>query len=248
MMSNHRRFLIDPEQIRDSTAELTGATARQIMNVLRLKEDDTICLLDGGGLEHTARIKALSKDTVQAGIESTSQCANEPKLRLTLAVCLPKGDKLDLIVGKCTELGISGLIVVESERTVARPDASKAAARIARWRKIAAEAVEQSGRGVIPACEGIVEFSEVVERIGDYSLALVAWEDERSVMLREALRENAGAESVLLIVGPEGGLTENEVELARAAGARSVSLGKRRLRTETAAIAACAAIMYEMES
>ncbi|MCL5105185.1 MAG: 16S rRNA (uracil(1498)-N(3))-methyltransferase [Armatimonadetes bacterium] len=246
-MGNHRRFFISPEQIDGSTAVLTGDPARQISKVLRLKEGDFICLLDGTGNEHDALISALSKDEVTARILGTNACSREPRLRVTLAVCLPKGDKLELIVQKCSELGISKYVIVNSERTVARPDSSKSADRLARWRRIAAEAAEQCGRAAAPEVEGIIEFSELAGEISSHQLALVAWEEESGVSLKSALQANQKAETVILIIGPEGGLTEEEVALAKSAGAISVSLGKRLMRVETAAVAASAVIMYELE-
>ncbi|MCL4500151.1 MAG: 16S rRNA (uracil(1498)-N(3))-methyltransferase [Chloroflexi bacterium] len=246
-MGNHRRFFIDPGQIDGNTAVLTGDSARQIARVLRLKEGDFICLLDGTGNEHDALVSALSKDEVTARILGTNDCSREPRLRVTLAVCLPKSDKLELIVQKCSELGISKYVIVNSARTVARIDASKIAERLARWRKIATEAAEQCGRARAPEIEGVVEFADLVGEIRAHQLAVIAWEEESGVSLKTALQRNREVESVMLIIGPEGGLTEDEVELAKSAGAVSVSLGGRLMRVETAAIATSAAVMYEIE-
>ena len=246
-MGEHRRFFVSPEQISGDNAVLTGDTARQISKVLRLREGDCICLLDGSGIEHNARISAVSRDEVEARIFETGSCANEARLRLTLAICHPKGDKLELIVQKATELGISRVVIVNSERTVARPEDSKIAERLVRWRRIAAEAAEQSCRSCIPEIDGVVGFEELIDSVSGYQLALVAWEDENETSLRDVIRGKPDVESVLLIIGPEGGLTNKEVEDAKAAGARCVTFGKRVLRSETAAIAGCAAIMYELE-
>jgi 16S rRNA (uracil1498-N3)-methyltransferase len=247
-MANHRRFFIDPKQISGDEAVITGEIGRQIRTVLRLKVGDTIRLLDGSGAEHEARIASLSKSQVTARIVGTNQCASEPAVRLTLAVCVPKAGKLELVVGKCTELGISSVLLVTSERSVPRIEPAKAADRLARLQRIAVESAEQSGRGVYPDVGGIIDFAELPARIAEHELALLAWEDETRTTLKQALREHSGARSVMLIVGPEGGLTEREAQLARDAGARCVTLGKRTLRCETAAIAACAAVMYEFET
>jgi 16S rRNA (uracil1498-N3)-methyltransferase len=246
-MANHRRFLIDSSQINGSNAVITGETARQITKVLRLREGDIICLLDGLGNEHSALITSISKDQVSTRIITTNSCDRELKLRLTLAICLPKGDRLDLIVQKCAELGISKYIIVNSERVVTRLGGSKAAGRLTRWRKIATEAVEQCGGARIPEVAGIIDFAGLPNEIKKHDLALVAWEEEKSTRLKSALQANKDAKSVMLIVGPEGGLAECEVESAKSAGAVCVSLGRRVLRTETAAIAGCAAILYELE-
>ncbi len=246
-MGDHRRFFVTPEQIGEDAAVITGDLAHQIARVMRLREGDRLCLLDGLGNEYDARVAALSKGEVTARILGKGACACEPALRLTLAVCLPKGDKLDLIVQKTCELGISRMVVIRSERCVARPDDAKIAARIERWRKVAQEAAEQSGRGCVPLVSWVESFDGLAPVIREHDLSLVAWEDESRAPISEVLRENGGAESVMLIVGPEGGLSEGEVGAAVAAGARCVSLGRRILRCETAAIAGCAAIMYELE-
>lgn len=246
-MSEHRRFFVDPWDVEDGVVTITGGTAHQIGRVLRLRLGDIICLLDGQGCEHEAEITSISKAEVTARILQTFRCGAEPEIELTLAMCLPKADKLDQIVQKCTELGIFEIVVVHSERTVAKPDDAKILGKIARWKRIAAEAAEQSGRGRVPEIRGIVRYSDLPGEIEKYPLALVAWEDESNTMMKGVLQKNADVKKLMLIIGPEGGLAKEEVELVRSAGAICVSLGKRVLRCETAAIAGCAAIMYELE-
>lgn len=246
-MSRHRRFLIDADRIVAGEALISGDAAHRIANVLRLKAGDHVALLDGSGWEHEAELMSISGDEVRARIIETKKCGGEPGLKLTLAVCLPKSDKLDLIVQKCTELGISRMIVVDSERCVARLDPVKAEDRLRRWRRIAGEAAEQAGRARPPEVDGVVGYGELAAQICSHGTGLLAWEDEKHTSLKEALAGHKDGDAVLLIVGPEGGLTEREAELARQAGAKCVSLGRRTLRCETAAIAACAAIMYEIE-
>ena len=199
-------------------------------------------------------LRAPSARSVSAAIRTRPQaCAAtspiaEPSLRLVLASCVPKSDRIELIVQKCTELGISELVLVRSERTVVRLDGPGQERKLDRLRRIAAEAAEQCGRSMIPSLRGVLSFSELVEMIGEFPLAVIAWEEEETtVSLRDALRAKAGVESVLLVIGPEGGLTEREVELTKSAGAVSVSFGSRVLRTDTAAIAGCATVMYELE-
>jgi 16S rRNA (uracil1498-N3)-methyltransferase len=246
-MSKHRRFFVDPGRIIEGEASIIGDTAHQMANVLRLKPGDRVILLDGSGCEHEAELKEIAGGEAQARIIATRNCDGEPELKLTLAMCLPKGDKLDLIVQKCTELGISRMIILDSERCVARLDPAKVGERLTRWRKIAAEAAEQSGRARSPEVDGVLPYEDLAAEVRSHGLALLAWEDERRVSLKKTIRGHAGGNSIILIVGPEGGLTEREADLARQAGAQCVSLGRRTLRCETAAIAGCAAIMYETE-
>ncbi|MCX8052869.1 MAG: 16S rRNA (uracil(1498)-N(3))-methyltransferase [Armatimonadetes bacterium] len=266
---NHRRFFIDPSLIDGDTAVITGTAARQIARILRLKSGDTICLIDGRGNESDAQIVDLSAGIVTARILGSRKCESEPKLRLALAVCLPKGDKIELIVQKCTELGISELIIVSSRRTVARVPVEKIQAKLTRWRKIAIEATEQCGRAVAPDVEGILGISDLAELVATFQFAFVACEKRDAPALRDVLRGNSsqfrshnmggnntcllakeekgGIPSAMIIIGPEGGLTEEETALLVQAGAIPVSLGRRVLRTETAAIAACAVVMYEID-
>jgi 16S rRNA (uracil1498-N3)-methyltransferase len=246
-MGDHRRFFVRPEQISGDTATLTGDLAHQIGRVMRLREGDKLRLLDGLGAEYEASITGFSKSEVTARIVGSGRCLGEPQTSLTLALCLLKGDKVELVVQKCSELGISQLAVVRSERSVARPDSSRIDAKLERWRRIAAEAAEQSGRGIAPGVRWFEDFAEMAPLIEEHALSLIAWEGETGKSIRQELRESRGAGSALVVIGPEGGLTEREVNLAKSCGARCVSLGRRVLRAETAAIAACAAIMYELE-
>lgn len=246
-MADHRRFFVAPEQISAEEALIEGDTARQIYKVLRLKESDPITLLDGDGGVFEAVITSASPRAIKARIAGIQHGVNEPTLRLVLASCLPKSDRIEHIVQKCTELGICEMILVRSERTVVRLDESGQAKRLERLNKIAIEAAEQCGRSVAPKLSGVIGFDELINSARDYDLALVGWEEEESVGLRDTLRENEKAGSALLIVGPEGGLSQTEVQSAIDAGVKSVSFGGRILRTDTAAVAGCAAIMYELE-
>lgn len=261
MMADHRRFLVKPDEIRYQEAVIEGAVARQITRVLRLKAGDAITLLDGSGGVYSAEITSLSSGVVRARILDSKTDVNEPKLKLTLASCLPKSDRAEYIVAKCTELGISEIALVESERTIARLNADNTDKRLARLRRIAVEATEQCGRSRVPDIRGVIGFDELVGMVPRFDLTIVAWEEESGLSLREALRTvsklpgrssseargSHGVETVLVVIGPEGGLAEHEVKALTSAGAISASLGPRLLRTDTAAIAACAAVMYEIE-
>lgn len=246
-MADHRRFFIRPEQVDGDTVVLEGSAAHQICRVLRLSPGDRVSLLDGCGNEHQALIVAASHERVETRIQATEPARGEPGARLTLAVCLPKGDRMDQIAQKGTELGISEYVILDSARTVSRPGVAAMARKLERWGRIAAEAAEQCGRGRIPAFRGAVGIDELASTLGSYALTLVAWEEERDRPLKDVLRAHARVESVMIVIGPEGGLTTAEVRRLRDAGANCVSLGPRLLRSETAAIAACAVVMYELE-
>jgi 16S rRNA (uracil1498-N3)-methyltransferase len=245
-MADHRRFFVDPECIGEGDAVVEGAVARQISKVLRLRAGDSITLLDGLGSAYPARITAISTGRVSAQILGKQSGVNEPTVKIVVASCLPKGDRAEFIVQKCTELGVAQIALVCSERTVARPDDNRDK-KLARLRRIAREAAEQCGRSQAPDVRGVMDFGELVEMVRQFPLAIVAWEEQDGSSLKKALTDRAGVESMLIIIGPEGGLTDNEVEALKSAGAVPVSLGPRLLRTDTAAITACAAVMYEIE-
>ena len=139
------------------------------------------------------------------------------------------------------------MILVDSERSIVKLDADKTAGRLERYRRIAAEAVEQSGRARVPKIIGPVSFFELEKQIREYDTALVAWEFETSYTIRDALADNINTDRLLTVIGPEGGFTDSEIEYAGSAGCKTVSLGSRVLRSETAAIAACSIIIYEFE-
>ncbi|MDO8586644.1 MAG: RsmE family RNA methyltransferase [Armatimonadota bacterium] len=245
-MTDHR-FFVEPEQISDGRVTIRGPQARQICAVLRLQTGDTISALDGSGCCHIARIGSLTRDEVIAEIIETSQADTEARVRLTLAQALAKGHKVEMVVQKATELGISGMVVFASERTIVRPAEDKIRNRLARWRSIAREAAEQSCRAVLPDVDGVIGFDDLVQRVSQFDKAFVAWEKEKGLLLREALKDAETGNRILLIVGPEGGFSEDEVSQAIAAGAVPISLGARTLRTETAAIAGCAIVLHSVE-
>ena len=247
-MSDHRRFFVDPQLLSSDEVVLSGPIARQINRVLRLKADDNITLLDGLGGSYDARIVYTTSQRLTARILDKRIGDGEPKIELTLASCIPKSDRLELIVQKCTELGISEMMLIRSQRTIVRLDESGGLKKLDRLVKIAAEAAEQCGRSIVPRLRDVIGFEDMVKHIADYDLSIIAWEEEvASSSFRDILRANAQAKSALLIIGPEGGLTSTEVVLAKSAGAISVSFGARILRADTAAIAGCGAIMYELE-
>jgi 16S rRNA (uracil1498-N3)-methyltransferase len=245
-LNGARRFFVQPGSISGSQIIICGPQARQICTVLRLEVGDAISVLDGSGCCHIARIDEVTRRQVTAEITGVVQLDTEPRVKLTLAQALAKGDKVELVVQKATELGISRMVVFTSQRTVPKPDAAHTARKMERWRAIAREAAEQSGRALVPEVHGVVGFRDLLAGRSDDDLTLIAWEAERETPLSKILA-GANAERITLIVGPEGGFTEQEVAIARDAGAAPVSFGKRILRSETAAIAGCAIIMHYAE-
>lgn len=237
------RFFVPPECVSGNQVTFTENQRKQIRNVLRLHSGEIVYTLDNTGREYVTEIETLDGSKALGRVVEVRFPATEPKMRLTLIQSMPKGEKLDLILQKCTEIGVAEFLIIETERTVARIPSEKIGARLDRWRAIVREAAEQSGRVLLPVVEGVLSFHEALARVTQYP-AMIAWEEERSPGLLTALRRFGSIGRAALLVGPEGGFTAGEVDEALAKGIVPVSLGPRTLRTETAAIVASALAIY----
>jgi len=221
----------------------TREQSHQLAKVLRLHGGDDVLVLDGQGHCHQVRLTEVSPVHTSGIVTTTSAAGGEPKLRLVLFQALLKGQKLDYVLQKGTELGIAAFVPVLCQRSVSRPTPAQVGPRLERWQAIVREAAEQSGRGMLPEVCPPVSWEEACQR--QEGLAVVAYEGETTQSLRGVLSAGSTPATVSLYVGPEGGLTIEEVAYARGCGIRTVSLGARILRAETAGIAAAAAICYE---
>jgi 16S rRNA (uracil1498-N3)-methyltransferase len=229
------RFFVSPETLRADRVTLIGAQARQIATVLRLRAGDEVALV-ADGAEAIVTLEAVRPTSVTAVVRERGFTPAEPTVALTLALAVLRGDHDEEVVEAVTQLGVSRIVPFTSARSVAR---SLSDAKRSRWERIAREAAETARRGRIPSIEPAVSWSELFSLLP--APVLVAWESERRVRLRDALPQSARALS--LVIGPEGGIAEEEIALARDRGAVTVSLGGRNLRSETAAIAAVALAM-----
>jgi len=228
------RFFVPKDQI----PEITGSDAHQIKNVLRMQKGDILEILDGAGAVYQAKIADIRAGKVVCQIISSTVLEHEIKTKVTIAQCLPKGKKMDLIIQKCTELGVDTIIPVLSERSIAKAE------KLERWQKIAKEAAEQSGRITLSSIAPLMQFDEVLKLRNNYALAVIPWELEKSVNLKSLFSTLHAPRSVIFLIGPEGGFSHQEIELARKAGYLAVSLGKNILRTETAGMAILAMLSY----
>ena len=239
------RFFVPPESIASDVAAIPQPQARQIARVLRLAPGDEIVVLDDTGVEYEVVLTEVDAKGVFGKVVDQRPTLGEPRRRIVLYQALLKSDRFELVLQKCTELGLSAFAPFVSDRTVVRESAR---GRVDRWRRIVTEAAEQSRRGRIPTILDPVTLQEAVE--GPSGIAIMPWEDERDGGLRttinQALAEDDGAPDLAIIVGPEGGFAEDEVGFAREHGVRVVSLGRRILRAETAAITAVSAVLYEL--
>ena len=235
-------FYISKEDINGKIATIKGEEALHISRVLRMKKGDRVTLCDGEGLFYEASLCAFSEKSVEAEILSMRIAETEPHVKVTVFQGVPKNPKLETIVQKLTEIGAVRIVPVDTSRAVAKLDKS---AKVERLRKIAREAAKQSRRAIVPIVSEALGFKEALKEALLADLTIICYEEEKEVSLKKAL-EGKKPQSVSIIIGPEGGFSQEEVESAESMGAVSVTLGKRILRTETAPLVVCGAVLYEL--
>jgi 16S rRNA (uracil1498-N3)-methyltransferase len=237
------RFFISPENVTGQYIVVSGEDVRHISTVLRMKVNDELLLCDGKGTEYTVKISAVGRSEIKTEIVGQSK-KQISRLRITLGQGLPKSDKMDFVVQKATELGVSRIVPLITERTVVKIRDEKK--RIARWQKIAREAAMQSNRPDIPAVAPIREFSDFLRTASAEpgTLLLLPWE-EGTASIKNVLHQKPEAQDIVVLIGPEGGFSQAEAAAATKHGFHTVSLGPNILRTETAAVAVLTMIGYE---
>lgn len=240
------RFFID-EKPQGENITITGEDAHHITKVLRMKINEQLVICDSKGNDYNCQIESLQKDCVCCKIIETTQSVGEAKTDVTLYMALPKGDKMDFIIQKAVELGAKKIVPYIAKRSVSRPDEKSMHKKCDRWRKIAKEAAMQSGRGIIPEVCDVLTFKDAVKQASECQFALFLYENEQETSIKNVLSQKE-ISSVALMIGPEGGFDESEVKLAVNANMKSVSLGKRILRCETAPIVSLSIVMYESGS
>ncbi len=242
------RFFAEPGHIGEKEIVITGADVNHIRNVLRMRTDEEVLIADGQGAEYRCKLTELGENEVRAQILWKLSGNAELPSQITLFQGLPKSDKMDLIVQKCVELGVSRIVPVSTKRTVVKLDAKKEQTRIKRWSTISESAAKQSGRGVIPEVSEVMTFGEALEEAKHLDVLLIPYERaEHMAETRQILEGIKPGQSVGIFIGPEGGFEESEVEKAVTAGAKAITLGKRILRTETAGMAVLAMLGYLLE-
>ena len=234
------RFYFDETRRENDRVRLDEEESKHALQVLRLKKDAKIVLLDGLGGVYVAQVIDTSKQRVVAAILSELP-DNEAGTRVTLYQGLPKADKMESILQKCTELGVHAVQPVLFSRCVRDPLKS-GDKWLLRLRRIAREAAKQCGRGQVPMVGQPKSFAEMMERLAGHRLVLIPWEEAAGAHIRDVLRDHPARE-IALVIGPEGGITPEEIGRLTALGAKTVTLGPRVLRTETAGMAALAAIL-----
>jgi 16S rRNA (uracil1498-N3)-methyltransferase len=242
------RFFVDKSAVGDRTIRITDADDRKHMaKVLRLGVGDVIAISDSVQFEYIAEITEIGKDFIEARILDKQKFAREPELRVTLFQGVPKQGKMETIIQKTVELGVYSIVPVFTDRSVV-VDHGNFRKKVERWQKIADEAVKQCKRGIIPRIQKEMTFREMPGSLTEFDLILFPYENEEKQSIKDCLRNlEKKPNTAAVIIGPEGGFSDSEADVLIGAGARSVSLGKTILRTETAGMAAIAMAMYELE-
>lgn len=243
-----QRFFIDRSQMSDGCVHITGEDVKHIRSVLRMRPGGTILVSCGDEWEYTCEICAVSPSEVTARITDAQKPAKELASHIALFQCLPKGDKMELIIQKAVELGAYQIVPVSSRRCVVKMDERRSVAKTARWNSISESAAKQSRRLIVPEVLPAAGFSEALEMARQYDVRLIPYENEQGIAhTREVLSSIRSGQSVAVLIGPEGGFETEEVQAASAAGFVPVTLGHRILRTETAGLAALSVLMYLLE-
>jgi 16S rRNA (uracil1498-N3)-methyltransferase len=237
------RFYVPEPQIEKGMMRVEGGEVRHIRSVLRLKVGDALTIFDGLGAEYEGTIMELRPTAARIMIRSSSSPQRDSPLEITLAQSLLKGEKMDTLVQKATELGVTGIIPFLSSRSIPLLEKRQEMKRHLRWEKISVEASKQCGRGVLPRVWPIQDYPGVLELAPEDSLKLMLWERE-GMALKEILRRPR-EKNIFFVVGPEGGLSEEEVEEAKGKGFIPILLGKRILRSETTSLSLLSILQYE---
>jgi 16S rRNA (uracil1498-N3)-methyltransferase len=242
------QFFVEPEQVREHEVVIVGSDVNHIGNVLRMKPGERIRVSDNSGRAYFCHIREITSDTVIADIDEADAPGTELNNSICLLQGLPKADKMELIIQKATELGAGEVIPVAMKNCVVRLDAKKAAAKTARWQAIAESAAKQSKRTVIPQIHAPLSWKDALNFAKTLDIVLVPYENERGMdATRELIGSIAPGQSVGILIGPEGGFADSEIQEADALGFRRISLGRRILRTETAGLAALAMLVYQLD-
>ncbi len=246
-----RKFFIKENQINDDQIQIVGEDVNHIKNVLRLSENEKIKICDSENqVNYICEILEITKQNVICKILEKADNIAEGNVELHIYQGLPKADKLELIIQKGTELGISKFVPIALKRSIVKLDPKDAKKKNERWQKIAEVAAKQCGRDLIPKVEDVKKLQDICTQIKEYDLVLIAYELEEENYIKKELRQlqEKGFYKIAVVIGPEGGLEVEEVEAMKNAGGKVISLGKRILRTETVALQVASIIMYELEN
>lgn len=241
------KFFVPLDNIFENLVKITGDDVKHIYKVLRLNIGDEICINDCTGNEYLANIKSIDKKEVNAEITEKLELNNESKINITLYQGLPKAAKMDLIAQKNTELGVKSIIPVVTERVVVKGDL-KEFKKVDRWNRIALEASKQCKRSSIPKINNPLNFNDALEDLKQFDLVIIPYENKKNYGIKAMINEINKEEikNIAIMIGPEGGFSEDEIEKLKEIDAKIVTLGPRILRTETAGFVCVSLVMYEL--
>ena len=240
-------FFVEEEQVNGENAYISGSDVNHIVNVLRMKIGEELLISVKGDWDYLCKIEEIENDRVNLKLlESMEQ--RELPIKLTLLQGIPKSDKLEMIIQKAIELGVSEIIPVKTNRVVVRIDEKKTQAKVNRWNAIAESAAKQSKRSIIPKVLKPQTIDNALERVKDYGLILLPYEYADGIKkTKDILNSLDSKNNIAVFIGPEGGFEEAEVKKSTDSGFEVITLGKRILRTETAGLALLSNIMIRLE-
>lgn len=247
-----QKFFVKSEQIHDNTIEIIGEDVNHIKNVLRYKVGEEVLVgNEATGESYSCQIKEIEKEKVVLNIISKIEQSNEPKTYVHIFQGLPKADKMEHIIQKGTEIGVSEFTPVALSRSIVKLEGKESLKKIERWQKIAETAAKQCKRDRIPKINCIQNLKNLYEILKEYDIVLVAYEEEKENLLKTEIQKHINNKEknlkIAIIVGPEGGLAKEEVNAIKEIGGIAVTLGKRILRTETAPLVMSTILLYEFE-
>lgn len=225
--------------------EITGEDARHIIKSLRMKKGEKLTVCDKDKIEYNCEITGFEEEKVYLHVLNKKACETEPPLDITLFQALPKGDKMDFIVQKSVEIGVVEIVPTLTSRCISRPDDKSFQKKLFRWNKIAKEAAEQSRRGIIPKVQKLINLNNLCFQLSDFDQCFVFYEKGGSCLNNTW---STNSKKIAIIIGPEGGFDEKEIDELKKKGAIVSSLGKRILRTETAPLVALSNLIFLKEN
>jgi 16S rRNA (uracil1498-N3)-methyltransferase len=240
------RYFVNSTQIIQNEITIIGEDYQHLKKVLRAVKGDTITVCCDG-FDYTVEINNISNDYISSNIIDKRKNLTEAVLKVTLYQGLPKSDKMELIIQKCIELGVNEIVPVITERCVSKINTSNDAQnKVVRWQKIALEAAKQCNRGIIPKIGMPIKFIEAIHLASKLDLSVIPYEKENATGFNTIATKCLDITTASIFIGPEGGFTEQEIELAESQNIKKITLGPRILRTETAGIVALSLMMYEL--
>ncbi len=245
------KFFVKTNQIDNNAINITGDDVNHIKNVLRLNVGDRIDICNSDNSQnYICEIKNILSKEIECIIIESLETSVEGNVELHIFQGLPKSDKMELVIQKGTELGVSEFIPVNFKRSIVKLSGKDEIKKIDRWNKISEIAAKQCGRDIIPKVRHIENVKDICSQISDYDIVLVAYELEKENYIKTEIQKIKGIKDkykIAIVIGPEGGIESEEINTLKESGAKIISLGKRILRTETVAMQVSSIIMYELE-